>query len=303
VSGKVFSTGQPLCVNRYGEWDGRSQGFLDRFGDPMAVVGLPLKSGEQTTGVIGLGRYSDEKPFDADEVEVVNRFAELASIALENARLNDTLQEELAERRAAEHTLREREEELRTLVDNLNVGVYRVTAEGGGRFLKVNRAAADLFGFDSTQPLEKVPASTLYEDPAERKRFLGELQREGTLRGRELRLKKRDGTPVLAGCTATVKRDEAGRIQWIDGIVEDIGERKRAEIALRESEARFRSLFEFSPQPIAFVEVGTGRIVEVNERRKRKCRVVHNDRLQIGDDTFVDTNGVTAINWGLILGC
>ncbi len=46
----------------------------------------------------------------------------------------------------------------------------------------------------------------------------------------------------------------------------EIEERKLVEQALRESESKFRSLFDFSPQPVALTEVESGRFIDVNEK-------------------------------------
>ena len=46
----------------------------------------------------------------------------------------------------------------------------------------------------------------------------------------------------------------------------EISRRKQAEEALRESESRFRNLFELSPQAIALAEVETGKIIDVNDK-------------------------------------
>ena len=53
-----------------------------------ALVGVPLLSGTDTIGTFGVARdASDERPFGASEIERLQRFAQLASIALDNARL------------------------------------------------------------------------------------------------------------------------------------------------------------------------------------------------------------------------
>jgi signal transduction histidine kinase len=69
------------------------------------VLGVPLKSGSEVTGIIGITRPPGSPPFQQEELELMIRFAQLASIALDNARLHTSLQQELAERRRAEAEL------------------------------------------------------------------------------------------------------------------------------------------------------------------------------------------------------
>ena len=57
-----------------------------------AVVGVPLSSGDQVVGVIGLASGSAERTFRDREIDALTRFAQLASIALDNARLVDVAQ-------------------------------------------------------------------------------------------------------------------------------------------------------------------------------------------------------------------
>lgn len=103
LAGKVWQTGQPLKVEDYRTWSG--QVLNPEFRIFRALVGVPLKSGQQVMGVIGLARIEEGQRFEEEEVELLSRFAELASIALDNARLYTAAQQELAERKRAEEAL------------------------------------------------------------------------------------------------------------------------------------------------------------------------------------------------------
>ena len=134
----------------------------------------------------------------------------------------------IAQRRRAEEALREGEEKYRTLVDNVNVGIFRATAEHPGHFLQVNPAMARMFGRGPSDLLAARVAD-LFQDPNERTRLFEELSACGGVRDRECAMKKADGTVLSVSVTATVQRDEQGRSRWADGVLEDITERKRME--------------------------------------------------------------------------
>ena len=86
LAGKVWQTGQPLVVHDYDAWPGRSPNFPGNL--IRAVAGVPLKSGSQVAGVLGMAYGAESgRAFGEDEVELLSRFAELAAIALDNARL------------------------------------------------------------------------------------------------------------------------------------------------------------------------------------------------------------------------
>jgi signal transduction histidine kinase/DNA-binding response OmpR family regulator len=100
VAGRVWDTGEPLVIDRYDAWDGRSTGFPK--GLIRALAGVPLWSGGRTVGVLGIAREAvSDRAFDEAEVELLERFAQLASIALDNARLYAAAQEAKAEADAA----------------------------------------------------------------------------------------------------------------------------------------------------------------------------------------------------------
>lgn len=97
LAGTVWQTGQPLAIDDYQKWEGRLSGARrDRL---RAVVGVPLKRGEggETVGVIGLAFAEPGRRFGDTEVEILQRFAQLASIALDNAALYANSEERLQE--------------------------------------------------------------------------------------------------------------------------------------------------------------------------------------------------------------
>ena len=77
--------------------------------------------------------------------------------------------------------------------------------------------------------------------------------------------KRKDGTTVSCIVTATAFRGPGGELVGIVEDFKDITDRKHAEDALRESEVRFRTQFDLSPQAIAFTEVSAGRLIDVNQ--------------------------------------
>jgi signal transduction histidine kinase/HAMP domain-containing protein/ActR/RegA family two-component response regulator len=86
LAGRVWATGEPLVIDDYDAWDGRAQ-TIPR-GRIRALVAVPLSSGGDALGALGIARDpTDGRSFEVSEVERLQRFAQLASIALDNARL------------------------------------------------------------------------------------------------------------------------------------------------------------------------------------------------------------------------
>ena len=92
VSGQVLISREPFVVSDYDKFPDRSQTF--GFNLVKSVAAVPLKSGDRIAGTIGMA-YDDksELTFGENEVNLLSRFAELASLALENARLYQDAQE------------------------------------------------------------------------------------------------------------------------------------------------------------------------------------------------------------------
>jgi len=162
----------------------------------------------------------------------------------EQTKAKQELEREIVDRKRAEETLRLSEERYRTLVENLPIGLYRNTPGPRGKFLAVNFAHARMFGYESVEEFLKTPVADLYQDPAERKAFSDKLIAEGSVFRAEIRLRKKDGTPIWGAVTASAVRNEAGEIEYFDGVIEDITERKAAQ---RRIEAAAQLVNQISP--------------------------------------------------------
>jgi PAS domain S-box-containing protein len=95
LGGTVWQTGEPLLVDDYRTWEYRaSNPIYDVLG---SVVAVPLTQGTSLVGVIGMAHVDSETQFQIAEMDLLSRFAALASVAIENARLYQSLQDEVAE--------------------------------------------------------------------------------------------------------------------------------------------------------------------------------------------------------------
>ncbi len=101
LAGRVLRSGEPLVVDDYSRWEGRSP---DWEGEPLtAVLGVPLKRGDRVIGVLDFAEIIQARSFDEHDLWLATLFASQAAIAIENAWL---YQAERAARESA-HTLRE----------------------------------------------------------------------------------------------------------------------------------------------------------------------------------------------------
>lgn len=124
---------------------------------------------------------------------------------------------------------------LRELVRNLHEGIYVTNREG--QILDGNPAFLEILGVSSIAEARSLRAADVLVDPTERERELALLDRNGSLRDFELRIRRRDGTIRTVIDSAFATRDSSGAPLY-RGILVDITERKRLEEKLVEQSIR-----------------------------------------------------------------
>jgi len=175
---------------------------------------------------------------------------------------------DITDRKEAEKALRESEETYRTLTEHLNVGVFRNTPGPKGKFIEVNPAIVEMFGYDSKEEFLNVKVSQLYKHPGERKRYGKKMVKNGSVRNEVLELKKKDKSTFWASVTAVAIPDNEGKVRYYDGIIEDITARKEIQEALRLEMARLEELLESSPEAIVMTD-NDGKVLHVNSEFSR----------------------------------
>jgi PAS domain S-box-containing protein len=190
---------------------------------------------------------------------------------VDGKRLTQTTFLDITERKRAEEALRESEERYRSLVETSPDAIIFASLEG--TILMVNPRAAGLWGATDAGELIGKPAFDFIvsEDRPGAEVNLHSLVESGRISAIEFKLVRKDGTALLVDLSASVVKNEAGRPLGLIGVVRDITERKRAEEALRESEERYRSLVETSPDAIIMTDL-EGNILMMNPQALKLSR-------------------------------
>jgi PAS domain S-box-containing protein len=154
------------------------------------------------------------------------------------------------------------DERFRLLFENAPLGI--VLFDKNGYLTSANRKFAEISGYS---PEEAVGFTTndlaTLDDRATSKEFMEKLLSGKIESGqRERRLLRKDGSTIWVRKTAEIMHDSLGKPQGIV-VFEDITERMKAEDALRQSEERFRLLFENAPLGIVFMDQ-SGQITSAN---------------------------------------
>lgn len=146
------------------------------------------------------------------------------------------------------------EKKYRSLAENINVGVYRNTPGAKGKFIEVNPAFLQIFGYKNKNSILDLNVSDLYENPSIRKKVSDKLKIQGYLKNEEVQLKKKDGTLIICSVSASAVKDNTEKIIHYDGIIEDISEKVVLRNKLVENEEKYRSIVNNSPDIIMRVD-------------------------------------------------
>ena len=171
---------------------------------------------------------------------------------------------DISERKQTETTLRQSEDKFRYLFEQSPVAKSITEASG---LLHVNQAFCTLLGY-SPKELQRLNWSDIsHPDDIERTQQEIDALLAGTKESAHFskRYLRKNGAVVWAEVTTALRRDSAGQPLHFMTTVIDITERKNTEMALLESESRFRQVFEKNGSVMLLVEPSSGDIVAANQ--------------------------------------
>ena len=154
---------------------------------------------------------------------------------------------DITERKKAGDVLRQSEEKFRTLFEESKDVIY--FSGSGGKWIDVNQAGVELFGFPSKEKLLESSFLDLYVNPESRKQFLETTSQQIFVKDYPMVLKRRDGRQVDVLISGRAVKNEQGENIGFRGMMHDITERKKAEEEIRwardeaESANRMKSAF------------------------------------------------------------
>ena len=189
------------------------------------------------------------------EQRVVERTAALTGA-------NQRLREEIAERKQAEAALRASEERFRSIFDHTNDAMC-VTDPERDEIISVNPRACVMLGY-SQKELLSLPVSAIHPtDMPQLQAFAQAVARQGAGSTDELTCRTKAGRLLAVEISASLI--EIGGQGYLLAAIRDITERKQAEAALRESEARLRAILEAAPIPMGISRAADGVILYANQ--------------------------------------
>lgn len=191
--------------------------------------------------------------------------AEVSSslIMVDGERIVQGVVRDITERKLADDAFRKSEMKYRALFEFANDAVFIMGTDG--EQIMVNNKAADMLGYTteelSGKSFKEVIASYEYKD-ADNK-FQGLLEGNTHPPYERIALRK-DGTEFPVEVTATLIRNLEGEPLFVQSVVRDISERKKAEETLKESREMYRTLVETSPYAVTVMDL-EGKIIYLSQ--------------------------------------
>ena len=142
---------------------------------------------------------------------------------------------DVTKRKKAEEELHRAEAKYRSIFENSLDGIFQCTPEG--RYISANPALARIYGYASPDEfmaaVSGIDVQQPYVDTPHREEFRRLLEANGQVMDFESEVRRPDSSVVWISESAWEVRDEDGRLQLYEGLVQDISARKRAEEQLR----------------------------------------------------------------------
>ena len=194
-------------------------------------------------------RMRGEKVEQRYNIRVINKKGEAIPVELSVSRIfwsgksaSLAMLVDLRDRKRIEDSLIASEEKFRTIVQNINIGVYRLIPDLDlknnivhGKFIQVNQAMINIFGYESEEEFLKLDVSDLYSESSAVKAYIEAIQKKGFAKNIEFQGKKKDGTLIEVSVTSKAQYGDKNKIKWIDGVIEDVTEKKKAERGLNDN--------------------------------------------------------------------
>lgn len=262
MAGRIWQSNEPLVVDDYSTWEHRLT--LPGYERLRAVAGVPLNSGDRVVGVLGLESTAEDRKFGDREVEILVKFAQLASMALENARLYSLAQKELGERKQVEAALRETDHQMAEAQRLAHVGSWSWDIESEG--LTWSDELYAIFGEDPkafTPTYEAYLAHVHPEDRDATALSVMQCLQDGQPFSINRRIVRPNGEVRTINSHGRLICDENGKPRRMFGACQDITDSLKAEEARLLAEQKYHEIFENAGEGI-FQSTPDGRYLVAN---------------------------------------
>lgn len=229
--GQAYRTGKLAIVDNYSSWQYR---LSDPIFDKLHYFALfPLKHRNTMIGAIGLAFSEPDRSLSDDEISLLQRFGDLAALALRNASLVTSLHNKINEYEQTEKQLRQSEEKFSQSFF-VSPDAISITQQDG-TYVEVNQGFTRISGFSAEEAIGKKTIELgLWTDCRDWERMVAALKSQGELREIEVPFRHKDGH-IIYGQVSACMLNLNGEPCYMVG-VRDITARMQADKVRRQQE-------------------------------------------------------------------
>ncbi|HEX8653293.1 MAG TPA: PAS domain S-box protein [Pyrinomonadaceae bacterium] len=224
----VLRTGRPLLFSDVGDELFRrleAEGEVELSGtDAPSWLGVPLRTPTKTMGVLVVQHYEEKGIYSERDIEFLESVGGQIALAIE--------------RKRAEEALRENQERFRSAFDNAPIGIALVSPEG--RWLQVNHSMCEIVGYTEQELRATTFQAITHPDDLDADLDHVRQMLDGEIRTYQMekRYFHSQGHVVFVLLSVSLVRDAAGQPLYFIAQIQDITERKGAEVALAQQVKR-----------------------------------------------------------------
>jgi PAS domain S-box-containing protein len=257
---------------------------------------LPIRLRNITIGVLILSSVGETYHFTNEEINLLQGFANQAAHIIDNvnnfARLKKyaaELEQQIAQRKEAEDLIRQNEERFRQVAETSQAVIWEINT--AGVYTYVSPMAEKIWGYKPEDLVGRLSYFDLHPDEGRydfRDETMKLLTQKKSFNDLENPIQKQDGSIIWVSSNGLPVFDEHGEHSGYRGSDQDITGRKRAEIALRESELFANTIANNTPALLYIYDLEKRKNIWVNEVHRRTFEQLNLDSSNIKYDVVSD---------------
>ena len=215
----------------------------------QSMILVPMITGGSLIGYVGFDAVRTQRTFTSDDVALLKMIGNILANSLN--------------RKQTEEALQKSEEQYRMVTENINDLIAMIDLKGN--YIYVNKAHKRMAGYDPEQLVGRNAMELLHPEDYERALKAFTTKSGDGESCMEVRYRCADGSYKWIQANSRILIDKNGRPEKGIMVGSDVTASKQAEEALRESEARFRAIFENVNDEIVYLDIH-GNIVAINKK-------------------------------------
>ncbi len=239
-------------------------------------VAFPLTQLSRWTGALANGDFRQDKILSSIHVT----FSELTVLVADFQNMGEKIQLQMKE-------ISDAEKKYHSIFENAMEGIFQSTPQG--RYISVNPSFAQIHGFNSPAEFIDHASEIKFEhfvNNEDRKNYHKLIEENGSVEGFIAEKYRKDESKIWVSINARSVYDQDGKLDYYEGSVENVTERKLANEALKESEEKYRQIVNIANEGI-WVLGSNMLIVFVNARMSEMLGVTEEEMIGESVTTFM----------------